>query len=57
MKIFENPEAEKEIELDIPDFKGASNWRSFRDLILMRLGLIKGKMSHPIDYIVDESTM
>ena len=51
----ENPEAEKEIELDIPDFKGASNWRSFKDLITMRLSLIKGRMSHPIDYVIDET--
>ena len=51
----ENPEADKEIELDIPDFKGASNWRSFKEMILMRLSLMKGKMCHPIDYIVDET--
>ena len=31
----DNPESEKQIELDIPDFKGASNWTSFRGLVEM----------------------
>ena len=49
----ENPESEKQIELDIPDFKGASNWRSFRDLVKMRLQLIEGKVGYQIDYVID----
>ena len=53
LKNEDNPETEKEIELEIPDFKGASNWRSFRDLIQMRLSLIKGKTTYSIDYIID----
>ena len=53
LKNEENPETGNEIEIEIPDFKGASNWRSFRDLIKMRLSLIKGKMCYPIDYVVD----
>ena len=52
-KNDENPETGNEIELEIPDFKGASNWRSFRDIIQMKLGLIKGRMSYPIDYVID----
>ena len=55
MRNDENPESEKQIELDIPDFKGASNWRSFRDLVLMRLQLIKGKVGYPIDYVIDKT--
>ena len=53
MKKEDNPEAEKQIELDIPDFKGATNWRSFRDLVIMKLALIKGKNGFPIDYVTD----
>ena len=49
----ENSESEKQIDLDIPDFKGASTWRSFRDLVQMRLQLIKGKVGFPIDYVLD----
>ena len=56
LKNEENPETGKEIELEIPDFKGASNWRSFRDIIQMRLSLIKGKMFYPIDYVIDATT-
>ena len=52
-KNDENPESGNEIELEIPDFKGAANWRSFRDIIQMKLGLIKGRMSYPIDYVID----
>ena len=55
LKNEENPETGNEIELEIPSFKGASNWRSFRDLVQMRLGLIKGKMSYPIDYVTDST--
>ena len=51
----ENPETEKEIELEIPDFKGASSWREFRDMVSMRLSLIKGKKGYPIEYITDDT--
>ena len=53
LKKEDNPETEKQIELDIPDFKGATNWRSFRDLVIMKLALIKGKNGYPIDYVID----
>ena len=55
LKNEENPESEKQIELDIPDFKGATNWRSFRDLVLMKLALIKGKNGYPINYVIDKT--
>lgn len=29
LKNEKNPESEKQIEIDIPDFTGASNWRTF----------------------------
>ena len=51
----ENPETEKEIEVEIPDFKGAPSWRKFRDMVTMRLGLIKGKKGYPIEYIIDDT--
>ena len=51
----ENPETEKEIELEIPDFKGASSWREFCDMVSMRLSLIKGKEGFPIEYVIDET--
>ena len=55
IKNEENPESEKQIELDIPDFKGASNWRSFRDLVVMKLALIKGKNGYPVDYVINSA--
>ena len=55
LKNEENPESEKQIEIDIPDFTGASNWRSFRELVMMRLSLIKGKIGFPIDYVIDKT--
>ena len=53
LKNEENPESKNQIELEIPDFKGATNWRSFRDLVMMRLELIKGKVGYPIVYVID----
>ena len=55
LKNEDNPESEKQIELDIPDFKGASNWRSFRDMVKMRLAMMKGKGGFQIDYIIDNT--
>ena len=53
LKNEDNPESEKQIEIEIPDFNGASNWRTFRELVKMRLSLIKGKIGFPIDYVID----
>ena len=37
----------------IPDFKGASNWRTFRDMIELKLDILKGKGGHPLSYILN----
>ena len=42
-----------EIEVKVPSLKGASNWRSFRDTILMKLSMTKGKTGFPIDYVIN----
>ena len=45
-----------DVDNKIPSLKGASNWRSFRDLVMMRLSFIKGKAGFPILYVVDGTT-
>ena len=44
-----------EIEIKIPSLKGASNWRSFRDTIIMKLSMTKGKTGFPIDYVINDT--
>ena len=48
----ENHDTE-EIEIKVPSLKGASNWRSFRDTVLMKLSMTKGKTGFPIDYVIN----
>ena len=42
-----------DLEIKVPSLKGASNWRSFRDTVLMKLSVIQGKTGFPISYIID----
>ena len=48
-------ESDADLDITVPNFKGASNWRSFRDLVTMKLGLIKGQAGYPLDYVVNSS--
>ena len=48
-------EPEKDVETTIPELKGASNWRSFRDLVTMKLSMIQGKAGFPIVYVIDKT--
>ena len=48
----ENHDSE-EIDVKVPSLKGASNWRSFRDTVLMKLSMTKGKTGFPIDYVIN----
>lgn len=41
--------------IKIPYLKGASNWRSFRDTVLMKLSVIQGKTGFPINYVINLS--
>ena len=42
-----------DLEIKVPSLKGASNWRSFRDTVLMKLSVIQGKTGFPISYVID----
>ena len=55
MKGDDNSEVDKDIETKIPSLKGASNWRSFRDLVVMKLSQIKGKGGYPVTYVIDRT--
>ena len=44
---------ENDIEIKIPDLKGASNWRAFRDSFEMKLGITKSRTGFPITYVID----
>ena len=48
-------ELDSDIDSTIPDFKGASNWRSFRDKISLKLSGVIGESGIPIDYVIDET--
>ena len=45
----------EDLEIKIPSLKGASNWRSFRDTVLMKISVIQGKTGFPIDYVLDSN--
>ena len=53
MKDHEKDDADKDIETKIPSLKGASNWRSFRDLVIMKLTQTKGKAGYSVAYVID----
>ena len=55
LKDLQTSQDENEIEVKVPDFKGASNWRAFRDFVMLKLRLIKGRGGIPIDYVIDET--
>ena len=55
LKDLQASQDENEIEIKVPDFKGASNWRTFRDSVMLKLKLIKGRSGIPIDYVIDET--
>ena len=54
LRDTENLESE-DLEIKIPSLKGASNWRSFRDTVLMKISVIQGKTGFPIDYVLDSN--
>lgn len=45
----------EDLEIKIPSLKGASNWRSFRDTVLMKISVIQGKTGFPIDYVLNSN--
>ena len=49
----ETNESDQDINVQLPDLKGASNWRSFRDAFEMKLGIIKSKSGFSINYVID----
>ena len=51
----ESQNLETEIEIKIPDLKGASNWRAFRDSFEMKLGITKSRTGFPITYVIDQT--
>ena len=51
----ESQNLETDIEIKIPDLKGASNWRAFRDSFEMKLGITKSKTGFPITYVIDQT--
>lgn len=51
----ETNESEQDIEIQIPELKGASNWRSFRDAFEMKLEIIKSKSGFPLNYVIDQT--
>jgi len=51
LKSAESKEIDSEISLEVPNLKGVSNWRTFRDSILMKLSLTKGKPNYPMEYV------
>ena len=61
-KVYDNPnktvdlEANNDVETKIPSLKGASNWRSFRGLAIMKLSFTKGKAGFPVLYVIDDTT-
>ena len=55
MKDNDKSDLDKDIETKIPSLKGASNWRSFRDLVIMKLAQIKGKAGYPVIYVIDDT--
>ena len=46
-------ESDQDINIQLPDLKGASNWRSFRDAFEMKLGITKSKSGFSINYVID----
>ena len=48
----ETNESDQDINIQLPDLKGASNWRSFRDAFEMKLGITKSKSGFSINYVI-----
>ena len=55
MRNDDKSDTKADVETKIPSLKGASNWRSFRDLVLMKLANIKGKGGYPVTYVIDKT--
>lgn len=51
----EKNESEQDIDVQIPDLKGASNWRSFRDAFEMKLEIVKSNSGFPLNYVIDQT--
>ena len=51
----EMKESDQEIEVQVPELKGATNWRSFRDAFEMKLEILKSKAGFPLNYVVDQT--
>jgi hypothetical protein len=49
----EEVEADDDVKLKVPDFKGASTWRSFRDQVCMKLKSMKSNFGYSLDYVID----
>lgn len=48
-------DSDNEGEVSLPTFTGASNWIDFRDKFILKLSLVNGSRSIPLDYVIDTS--
>ena len=55
LKNVDDSEQKNDTKAEIPSLKGASNWRSFRDLVTMRLSFLVGKSGFPVEYVIDKT--
>ena len=55
LKNVDNSEQGNDTETKIPSLKGASNWRSFRDMVAMKLSFLTGKSGFSVEYVIDIS--
>ena len=46
---------EDELDIKVPKLDGSTNWRSFKDKLMLKLATTKGVRNIPLDYVVDES--
>ena len=53
LKNVDESELGNDTETKTPSLKGASNWRSFRDLVTMKLSFLIGKSGFSVEYVID----